>query len=73
MNHSLARLLKIVLLVATLGLVLPASGALGEKTEKRPSATGTGGAVASASRSSPTEPCRERARGESGAMTSSDY
>jgi|SRR5215210_588616 len=49
MNRSLARLLKIVLLIAALGLVLPASGALGAKpaqTSKQPTATGTGGAVA---------------------------
>jgi gamma-glutamyltranspeptidase/glutathione hydrolase len=49
MNRSLARLLKIVLLIAALGLVLPASGALGAKpvqTTKHPTATGTGGAVA---------------------------
>src|SRR5215210_3444035 len=50
MNRSLAHLLKIVLLVAALGLVLPTSGALGAKsgqTSKQPTATGTGGAVAS--------------------------
>jgi gamma-glutamyltranspeptidase / glutathione hydrolase len=49
MNRSLARLLKIVLLIAALGLVFPASGALGAKpvqTTKQPTATGTGGAVA---------------------------
>ena len=49
MNHSLARLLTMILLVAALGLVLPASGALGAKsvqTPKQPTATGTGGAVA---------------------------
>jgi gamma-glutamyltranspeptidase / glutathione hydrolase len=49
MNRSLIRLLKIVLLIAALGLVLPASGALGAKpvqTTKQPTATGTGGAVA---------------------------
>ena len=49
MNRSLARLLKIVLLIAALGLMLPASGALGAKpvqTAKQPTATGTGGAVA---------------------------
>jgi gamma-glutamyltranspeptidase / glutathione hydrolase len=49
MNRSLARLLKIVLLIAALGLVLPASGALGAKpvqATKQPTATGTGGAVA---------------------------
>jgi gamma-glutamyltranspeptidase / glutathione hydrolase len=49
MNRSLARLLKIMLLIAALGLVLPASGALGAKpvpTTKQPTATGTGGAVA---------------------------
>ncbi|MGI9121369.1 MAG: gamma-glutamyltransferase family protein, partial [Rubrobacter sp.] len=49
MNRSLARLLKIVLLIAALGLMLPASGALGAKpaqTSKQPTATGTGGAVA---------------------------
>jgi hypothetical protein len=40
MNRYLARLLKIVLLVVTLGLVLPASGALGAKTEKQPTANG---------------------------------
>jgi gamma-glutamyltranspeptidase/glutathione hydrolase len=50
MNRSLARLLKIVLLVAALGLALPASGAPGAKpvqTSKQPTATGTGGAVSS--------------------------
>lgn len=49
MNRSLARLLKIVLLIAALRLVLPASGALGAKpvqAAKQPTATGTGGAVA---------------------------
>ena len=49
MNRSLARLLKIVLLIAALGLMLPASGALGAKpaqTSKQPTATGTGGAMA---------------------------
>ena len=49
MNRSLTSLLKIVLLIAALGLVLPASGALGAKpvqTTKQPTATGTGGAVA---------------------------
>ena len=49
MNRSLARLLKIVLLIGALGLMLPASGALGAKpvqTAKQPTATGTGGAVA---------------------------
>jgi gamma-glutamyltranspeptidase / glutathione hydrolase len=49
MNRSLARLLKIVLLIAALGLVLLASGAFGAKpvqTAKQPTATGTGGAVA---------------------------
>src|SRR5688500_4953196 len=49
MNRSLARLLKLVLLIAALGLVLPASGALGAKpvqATKQPTATGTGGAVA---------------------------
>src|ERR687894_2485092 len=49
MNSSPARLLKIVLLIAALGLVLPASGALGAKpvqSTKQPTATGTGGAVA---------------------------
>jgi gamma-glutamyltranspeptidase / glutathione hydrolase len=49
MNRSLARLLKIVLLITALGLVLPASGALGAKpvpTTKQPTATGKGGAVA---------------------------
>ena len=49
MDRSLARLLKIVLLIAALGLVLPASGALGAKpvqTAKQPTAIGTGGAVA---------------------------
>src|SRR5215212_11562143 len=46
MNRSLARLLKILLLVAAFGLALPASGALGAKTVKQPTATGTGGAVA---------------------------
>jgi gamma-glutamyltranspeptidase / glutathione hydrolase len=49
MNRSLARLLRIVLLITALGLVLPASGALGAKpvqTSKQPTATGTGGAVA---------------------------
>jgi gamma-glutamyltranspeptidase / glutathione hydrolase len=50
MNRSLIRLLKIVLLIAALGLVLLASGALGAKraqTSKQPTATGTGGAVSS--------------------------
>jgi gamma-glutamyltranspeptidase/glutathione hydrolase len=49
MNRSLARLLKKVLLIAALGLVLPASGALGAKptqSTKQPTATGTGDAVA---------------------------
>ncbi|CAA9449124.1 MAG: Gamma-glutamyltranspeptidase @ Glutathione hydrolase [uncultured Rubrobacteraceae bacterium] len=49
MNRSLTSLLKIVLLIAALGLVLPASGALGAKpvqTTKQPTASGTGGAVA---------------------------
>jgi gamma-glutamyltranspeptidase / glutathione hydrolase len=46
MNRSLARLLTMVLLVAAFGVALPASGALGEKTVKQPTATGTGGAVA---------------------------
>ena len=46
MNRSLARLLTIVLLAVALGLVLPASGALGAKAVKQPTATGTGGAVA---------------------------
>ena len=46
MNSSLARLLKIVLLAAAFGLALPASGALGTETGKQPTATGTGGAVA---------------------------
>ena len=46
MNRSLARLLTIVLLVAVFGLALPDSGALGAKTVKQPTATGTGGAVA---------------------------
>ena len=49
MNSSPARLLTIVLLIAALGLVLPASGALGAKpvqSTKQPTATGTGGAVA---------------------------
>src|SRR5215211_4811817 len=45
MNRSLARLLTIVLLAAAFGLALPASGALGAKTGKQPTATGTGGAV----------------------------
>ena len=46
MNRSLARLLTTVLLVAAFGLSLPDSGALGAKTVKQPTATGTGGAVA---------------------------
>lgn len=46
MNRSLTRLLTIVLLVAAFGLALPTSGALGAKTVKQPTATGTGGAVA---------------------------
>jgi gamma-glutamyltranspeptidase/glutathione hydrolase len=46
MNRSLARLLTIVLLAVAFGLVLPASGALGAKAVKQPTATGTGGAVA---------------------------
>jgi gamma-glutamyltranspeptidase/glutathione hydrolase len=46
MNRSLASLLTLVLLVAAFGLALPASGALGTETGKQPTATGTGGAVA---------------------------
>jgi gamma-glutamyltranspeptidase / glutathione hydrolase len=47
MNRSIARLLTLLTLVAALGLALPASGALGAKaTTKQPTATGTGGAVA---------------------------
>jgi gamma-glutamyltranspeptidase / glutathione hydrolase len=46
MNRPIARLLCILILVAALGLALPASGALGAKTTKQPTATGTGGAVA---------------------------
>jgi gamma-glutamyltranspeptidase / glutathione hydrolase len=49
MNRSLARLLKVVLLIAALGLVLLVSGALDAKpaqTSKQPTAVGTGGAVA---------------------------
>jgi len=50
MNRSLARPLRIVLLVVALCLALPASGALGAKpvqTSKQPTATGMGGAVSS--------------------------
>ena len=46
MNRSIARLLTLLTLVAAFGLALPASGALGAKTTKQPTATGTGGAVA---------------------------
>ena len=46
MNRSLARLITIVFLALTVGLILPASGALGAKSQKQPTATGTGGAVA---------------------------
>ena len=46
MNRSLARLLTLVLLVAAFGFALPASGALGANMGKQPTATGTGGAVA---------------------------
>jgi hypothetical protein len=65
MDRSLARLLKIVLLIAALGLVLPASGALGAKplqTAKQPTATASPRRPRSgpqrASPSSPTKPCR---------------
>jgi gamma-glutamyltranspeptidase/glutathione hydrolase len=46
MNRSIARLLTILILLAAFGLALPASEALGAKTVKQPTATGTGGAVA---------------------------
>ena len=46
MNRPIARLLCTLILVAALGLALPASGALGAKATKQPTATGTGGAVA---------------------------
>ncbi|MBA3634906.1 MAG: gamma-glutamyltransferase [Actinomycetota bacterium] len=46
MNRSLARLLTLVLLVAAFGLAHPASGAPTVETPKQPTATGTGGAVA---------------------------
>ena len=47
MNRSIVRLLTLLTLVAALGLALPASGVLGAKaTTKQPTATGTGGAVA---------------------------
>ena len=46
MNRSIARLLTLLTLVAALGLALPASGVLGAKATKQPTATGTGGAVA---------------------------
>ena len=55
MSSSLTRLLKILLLAATLGLVLPASGAIGAKTEKE-------GATRSPRRG-------ERARGKSYTLT----
>ena len=47
MNRSIVRLLTLLTLVAALGLALTASGVLGAKaTTKQPTATGTGGAVA---------------------------
>jgi gamma-glutamyltranspeptidase / glutathione hydrolase len=46
MNRSLARLLTLVLLVAALGLAHPASSAPSAEAPKQPTATGTGGAVA---------------------------
>ncbi len=46
MNRSPARLLTLVLLVAAFGLAHPASGAPTVETPKQPTATGTGGAVA---------------------------
>ena len=46
MNRSIARLLTLLTLVVALGLALPASGVLGAKATKQPTATGMGGAVA---------------------------
>ena len=46
MNSSPARLLTIVLLLAVLGVAQPASSAPEVETPKQPTATGTGGAVA---------------------------
>jgi gamma-glutamyltranspeptidase/glutathione hydrolase len=46
MNSSLARVLTIVILVAVFGIVQPASSAPSVEAPKQPTATGTGGAVA---------------------------
>src|SRR5215212_10099517 len=46
MNSSLARVLTIVILVAVFGIVQPASSAPSVEVPKQPTATGTGGAVA---------------------------
>ena len=46
MNSSLARVLTIVILVAVFGIVQPASSAPSVAAPKQPTATGTGGAVA---------------------------
>ena len=46
MNSSLARVLPIVILAAVLGIVQPASSAPSVEAPKQPTATGTGGAVA---------------------------
>ncbi len=46
MNRSFARLLTLVILIAAFGLAHPASGAPTVETPKQPTATGTGGAVA---------------------------
>src|SRR3712207_471875 len=46
MNSSLARVLTIVILVAVFGIVHPASSAPSVEAPKQPTATGTGGAVA---------------------------
>src|SRR5215216_24419 len=46
MNSSLARVLTIVILVAVFGIAQPASSAPSVEAPKQPTATGTGGAVA---------------------------
>ena len=46
LNSSLARVLTIVILVAVIGIVQPASSAPSVEAPKQPTATGTGGAVA---------------------------
>jgi len=46
MNSSLARVLTVVILVAVFGIVQPASSAPSVEAPKQPTATGTGGAVA---------------------------